>query len=331
MVTAFAADGIVQSAAWVDAVPALAPRVPPPSLAVVAAYYAGLALAIWGSRRLRIAGILIGAAVAAIVVAGATVAWPPSPAAGVRLTVLDVGQGDSVLLETGATTPLLVDTGGAPFGSTFDVGARVVVPALWARGVRALSTMVVTHGDPDHIGGALGVLESMRVSDAWLGVRMPAHAPSEALIAALSRRRAGVTFVRAGQTTTRNGVRLRVLNPPEPDWERRRVRNDDSVVIEATIGDVASPAARPEGRPPRKPHLLNRGVHRVVAAAAGDRQRRARELVRSSGARRRRAPVARRCNGASHRSRRGSDRRNGRKPRDLAHVRRPERAPASGR
>jgi len=38
---------------------------------------------------------------------------------------------------------------------------------------------------------------------------------------------------------THGGLRLRVLHPPEPDWERRRVRNDDSIVLEATIGDVA--------------------------------------------------------------------------------------------
>jgi competence protein ComEC len=38
---------------------------------------------------------------------------------------------------------------------------------------------------------------------------------------------------------THGGVRLRVLHPPEPDWERPRVRNDDSVVLEAVYGDVA--------------------------------------------------------------------------------------------
>ena len=46
-------------------------------------------------------------------------------------------------------------------------------------------------------------------------------------------------FVRAGEAVDRGGVRWRVLHPPEPDWERRRVRNDDSVVVEAVHGDVA--------------------------------------------------------------------------------------------
>ena len=36
-----------------------------------------------------------------------------------------------------------------------------------------------------------------------------------------------------------DGVRVRVLNPPEPDWERQRVRNDDSIVLEVLYGDVA--------------------------------------------------------------------------------------------
>ena len=52
-----------------------------------------------------------------------------------RVTMLDVGQAEAILLEPPGALPLLIDTGGSPFGSGLDIGARVVVPALRARGV----------------------------------------------------------------------------------------------------------------------------------------------------------------------------------------------------
>jgi len=54
-----------------------------------------------------------------------------------------------------------------------------------------------------------------------------------------ARLRIPITPLRAGETLRLDGVQLRVLHPPPPDWERRRVRNDDSVVLEVVYGDVA--------------------------------------------------------------------------------------------
>jgi competence protein ComEC len=50
---------------------------------------------------------------------------------------------------------------------------------------------------------------------------------------------AAVSRLQAGEEFAVGGARLRVLSPPRPDWERRRVRNDDSVVLEVVYGDVA--------------------------------------------------------------------------------------------
>jgi competence protein ComEC len=242
MAAHWASAGIVRSAGWVDLAPALAPRVPPPGAAIVAGYYAALAVAVWGRGRVRTAGAATCAVVALSIGASSRLSFGAEPKKTelVRLTVFDVGQGDSMLLEAGDEAPLLIDTGGAPFGSPFDIGTRVLVPAIWARGVRRVSTMVVTHADPDHIGGAPGILAAMPVGAVWLGILVPGHPPTEALVAAFERRKRFVTAVRAGDSVTHGGVRLRVLNPPAPDWERRRVRNDDSIVVEAVAGDVAT-------------------------------------------------------------------------------------------
>lgn len=56
---------------------------------------------------------------------------------------------------------MLVDCG--PSGEGFDAGSRIVVPELKRLGVRWIDVLVLTHDDFDHIGGALGVLQSYRV------------------------------------------------------------------------------------------------------------------------------------------------------------------------
>lgn len=78
-----------------------------------------------------------------------------------RLTVIDVGQGLAVLVET-RQHRLLYDTGPA-LGATADAGRRFVVPVLHQRRVYALDHLLLSHDDNDHTGGALSVLEAMSV------------------------------------------------------------------------------------------------------------------------------------------------------------------------
>jgi competence protein ComEC len=236
-----AASGILESARLVDATPWLAPRVPAPGSALVITYYVALGLTLV-SRIRRVAAILV------VVVAGGMVGGVPvhtgrtedASAREVRLTMLDVGQGESTLLEVPGAEPLLIDAAGAPFGSSGDrIGARVIAPALWRRGVRRLGALLVTHGDPDHIGGAASVANDFRPRRLWTGVAVPAHEPGQLLLAAAGDAGAVSTELRRGAEWTWGRARIRVLHPPPPDWERQQVRNDDSVVLEVVFGDVA--------------------------------------------------------------------------------------------
>lgn len=89
----------------------------------------------------------------------------------VRITFIDVGQGDAILIQGGGEN-LLIDGGGAPFEPAeewrqrvkpFEVGRDLLVPTLRALGVTKLDWVVVTHGDLDHIGGLDEVLSSIPV------------------------------------------------------------------------------------------------------------------------------------------------------------------------
>jgi competence protein ComEC len=232
---------LLRSASLAEAAPWLTDRAPPPAWIAVGVYYVTLGVAMRGAGRLRATSALTCLATGWLVAFGLPdgIRRPSESTPQMRLTMLDVGQGEALLLQAPAGRPLLIDTGGRPFGGGLDVGARVVAPALWARGVASLAALLITHGDPDHMGGAAGVLASLPVGESWLGIRVPRHVAGNELLTDLGARRIAVRYLRAGESMSLGGVRLRVLHPPAPDWERQRVRNDDSVVIEATYGDVA--------------------------------------------------------------------------------------------
>ena len=236
---------LVESARLVEVAPWLAARVPAPGLPLIGVYYGGLAGLLLARRRMaRISAGVLAAGAAALIVSGADPVRPsrvtPSAQDELRLTLFDVGQGDALLLEAPGGASLMIDAGGAPFGSGgFDIGRRVLAPALWARGLRRLDTLAVTHGDPDHLGGAPALVDDFRPSRVWEGIRVPSHEPSAALFAAAAARGATVEPRRAGESFALGGARIRVLHPPPPDWERPRVRNDDSLVLEVRYRDVA--------------------------------------------------------------------------------------------
>lgn len=234
---------LLRSAALVDAAPWLVLDVPAPAWWVTAGWYAG-----WGGwlvprrRTTRFAGAALAGIAAWLLFtappfARATRVPPPAPG-WTRVVVLDVGQGDATLIQPAGQPPLLVDAGGVA-GSAFDLGRRVTLPALWAFGVERLSTLVLTHGDPDHIGGAPPLLRALAPVAVWEGVPVPRHEPLRLLRAAAARASVRWRERRAGDAATAGGLRLRVLNPPPAEWERQRVRNDDSIVLEARIGGVA--------------------------------------------------------------------------------------------
>jgi competence protein ComEC len=121
------------------------------------------------------------------------------PDRGLRVSVLDVGQGDSILLQPADGAPLLVD--GGPPGD--DIGAK-----LSEFGVRSLAAAVVTHDQSDHAGGVaelLGSLPVHRLVYAELGSR---------LIAAARATGAVPTRVAEGGELRSGSLRLEVLWPP---------------------------------------------------------------------------------------------------------------------
>jgi competence protein ComEC len=243
-----AADGLVRSADLVGIVPLPTWRVAPPDWSIVALYYTGLSAAwtLWrlGDRRKALrAGRRV--AIAATVAAAAVIAaapWLPSERSTgerLRITFIDVGQGDSALVQFPRGDAMLVDAGGLSAPSSFDIGDRVVAPVLRRAGIRRLQTLLVTHGDLDHAGGALSVVREFRPLDVWEAIPVPPLAVLRDLRAATAGSRGRWMNVQAGDVVAIGDVSVVVRHPRLPDWERQDVRNDDSIVVELLWREVS--------------------------------------------------------------------------------------------
>ncbi len=236
-----AASWLVDSAALVEFAPWLVRDVAPPAWWVCGGYYAACVGVLFWRRHVRAGALALAFAMSVILAAppAATRGVVPAQAADVlRVTFIDVGQGDATLAVLPGGRTLLIDAGGLP-GSTFGIGERVLVPALMALRVRHVDTLVLTHGDPDHIGGALAVLRRFRPRTVWEGVPVPPHEGLRAVAALADAQRAAWRTVQAGDIERSGGVDVRVLHPSPPDWERQRVRNEDSIVLELRYGEVS--------------------------------------------------------------------------------------------
>ncbi|MDI6813826.1 MAG: ComEC/Rec2 family competence protein [Desulfitobacteriaceae bacterium] len=92
--------------------------------------------------------------------------WSPWAGGDLQVSFLDVGQGDSLLIQTPKGRVVLIDTG--PKSDRFDAGERIVLPYLLEHRIRNLNALIVTHEHADHIGGARAILDNMPVD--WVGV-----------------------------------------------------------------------------------------------------------------------------------------------------------------
>lgn len=158
---------------------------------------------------------------------------PPAPPV-TTLTFLDVGQGDSALIEFPSGYRMLVDGGGVAAGrfldlrdeSTFSIGESVLSPYLFSRGIRKLDAVVLTHAHSDHMDGLFNIIQNFKVGEMWLG-RNPMIPKYRELIAAAGDKKIPIRWVAAGQEIGP----FTVLHPPAAWRPKKNDQNNDSVVL----------------------------------------------------------------------------------------------------
>lgn len=169
--------------------------------------------------------------------------YPPEGTPRVRMTLLDVGQGEAIFLELPGKRRMLVDAGGVS-GDRFDIGARVVTPFLLHEWVGHLDVLVLTHPQADHIGGTPAILRGFNVGEVW-----SADTPSPSVTFLwiqeyLRERRIPHRILSAGSPPVRWGdATMEILHPPSSTIRLPRRgggslsrSNDASLVLRVSIG-----------------------------------------------------------------------------------------------
>jgi competence protein ComEC len=162
---------------------------------------------------------------------------PPPPGA-FRMTVLDVGQGLSAVVETHRYT--LVYDAGPRFTETADAGGRIVAPFLRAAGLRRADGLIISHQDLDHSGGTLSLMQVTPVG--WFASSLYADHPivlraqAQAKAATGPRNEPGVGNIVmaciAGQRWTWDDVHFTMLHPTRAEYDDARAKtNDRSCVV----------------------------------------------------------------------------------------------------
>ncbi len=178
------------------------------------------------------------------------------PRNALLVEAIDVGQGDSILLITPDGKTLLVDGGGFGGGprqapQDFDIGEEVVSPALWARSIRHLDVVALSHAHSDHMGGLPSVLRNFRPDALWVG-NNPRVAAYVALLAEAQQLGVRVSTLRAGDSLSLGDAQVHVLAPFRDYQPGAEPANNDSLVLRVAYqatsvmleGDAEEPIER---------------------------------------------------------------------------------------
>nr|WP_245308179.1 DNA internalization-related competence protein ComEC/Rec2 [Halalkalibacter urbisdiaboli] len=160
------------------------------------------------------------------------------------ITMLDVGQGDSFVIELPHRRHVyIIDTGGIvrfeedkwrQKKNRFEVGEDVVLPYLKARGIRKVDKLILTHGHYDHIGGASALVDEVEVKQILYATGAVEGEVEKALLKSFYLTGTDISFVRKGDSWTVGNNHFAILAPQGQE----QGLNNRSIVVFAEIEGI---------------------------------------------------------------------------------------------
>lgn len=229
---------IIKFTALIASVPMASVRVVTPGILEVSLFYLLIASFIYRKEFLLARRLMI-AALAITIILESFYFLKPRFQKDLKVTFLDVGQGESALIEFPGGKRMLIDGGGFP-DSDLDVGEMIIAPFLWHKRIRDIDYLVLSHPNSDHYGGLPFVLRNFNVGEVWeSGVEEGSEGYAEFKRAA----REGSLrhkVVGDGEDISVNGVTIKVLSPPKGYVPKDdRAANNGSLVLKVIYGDTS--------------------------------------------------------------------------------------------
>ncbi|WP_161974822.1 DNA internalization-related competence protein ComEC/Rec2 [Bacillus timonensis] len=161
-----------------------------------------------------------------------------------EVTMIDVGQGDSIYIELPYRKAVyLIDTGGTiqfeqePWEkrrNEFSTAQGIIIPFLKSKGVTSIDRLIITHGDQDHIGGAQGLVKNMNIKEIVIGKNKNNTSQEEELKKIAAKKKIPVHIVERGQKWKEGKHLFYILAPNGNEVEE----NNNSIVIYTKLGGL---------------------------------------------------------------------------------------------
>ncbi len=157
-----------------------------------------------------------------------------------KVSVIDVGQGTSALLELPGGYNVLVDGGGFSDNSLFDVGEKITAPFLWRKKIKSVETLVLSHPNSDHLNGLLYIAENFNVKEIWSNGEAADTFGYRRLLEIIKKKNIRMEeFKEIKRDRMINGTLFQILYP-ESDFKEKKEKwrkgDNSSIVIKAVFG-----------------------------------------------------------------------------------------------
>ncbi|WP_318615104.1 DNA internalization-related competence protein ComEC/Rec2 [Sporosarcina sp. YIM B06819] len=157
-----------------------------------------------------------------------------------RVTYLDVGQGDSIVIELPYRRAVyVIDTGGTvTFGEKnwktptkpFEVGRKIVVPYLKGQGITTIDKLILTHADADHIEGADEVLQDLRVREVHIAPRSDQETMMRSIMHLIEEQQIPLFQMKKGVSWQEGSAAFHYVGPTDGSYKG----NDSSLILYMT-------------------------------------------------------------------------------------------------
>ena len=159
-----------------------------------------------------------------------------------RVTMIDVGDGNSTLMELPYGYTILLDGGGFSDNRIFDVGARIIAPVLWKKKIKTIDTLVLSHPNSDHLNGLIYIAKHFNVKHVWTNHEGANTFGYKQFINGIKDKGIHMPgYPEIFGTHDINGVRVDILYPSVDFTEKRKKEpwrnpNNNSLVLKASFG-----------------------------------------------------------------------------------------------
>lgn len=157
-----------------------------------------------------------------------------------RITSIDVGQGESTLVRLPKGSTMLIDGGGF-YDNSFDIGERVVAPLLWKKKIKHIDYLVLSHPQSDHLNGLVFISKNFKVKEVWSNGDRAYTEPFEEFERTISEKRIKKFIINREHPDRKiKDVLFEFLHPPKPPWHDNPPRvNKHSLVIKLTYKGIS--------------------------------------------------------------------------------------------